>query len=340
MASYTGLRLEPVTALGVNVLPNGTIHWNGSRQLFYPVGLHIRSFSLETNQMQFLFPERFEAGCAEVIKICDVCCTLNGQFIAISEVFRPNFGVLSIYDTETQVAHVHLRHADVQKFLSVTFSNDGGMVAALGFGPEATRVVVWKMGRQVSLAASFVVPSSTKGVAFDPQDSFRVLIFGSTQISTVLINTIDKIQKKIEIDKISNYERFCFVSAVSGLLLVSTEDTLITIMNDEVVEVSKPIKRKIELLKSVRNLVFLVSEGTVYFYKANNCAPFLIPLGPLDLNVKNISDFSPSPDGDLAVAFHDESFVGLLDLNVALKLLKNQKDVEENENMKLNKEQQ
>ena len=46
--------------------------------------------------MQFLFPERFNASCAEVIKICDVAVSNNGQFIAISEIFRPNHGIVSV----------------------------------------------------------------------------------------------------------------------------------------------------------------------------------------------------------------------------------------------------
>lgn len=340
MTSYTGLRLEPVSALGINVLPNGTIHWNGSRQFFYPVGLHIRSYHLETNQIQFLFPERFDSGCAEVIKICDVSCPVNGQFIAISEVFRPNFGVLSIYDTETQVAHVHLRHADIQRFTSVSFSTDGSMVAALGVGPEGTRIVVWKMGRQVSLVASFTVPATSKIVAFDPQDSFRLLIFGTSQISTVLINTIDKIQKEIKINDIANYDQFCSVSAVPGLLLVSSDHFLVTILNDQVVEITSPLQKKIEFLKSVRNIVFLISEGTIHFYKANATPPYLTPLGPLTLHSSSINEFSPSPDGDLAVIFHDDSYTGLLDLNVALKLLKQQQEAKENEELQLNKEQE
>lgn len=340
MTSYTGLRLEPVSALGVNLLPNGTIHWNGSRQFFYPVGLHIRSYHLETNQMQFMFPERFESGCAEVIKIWDVSCTVNGQFIAISEVFRPNFGVLSIYDTETQVAHVHLRHADIQKFTSVSFSNDGSMVAALGVGPEATRVVVWKMGRQVSLAASFIVPATTKGVSFDPQDSFRLLIFGSSKIANVLINTIDKVQKEISVPDITSFDQFCFISAVPGLLLVSSGQFLITIMNDQVVEVSSPTKSKIDILTSTRNLVFCVCQGIIHFFKANNCEPYVIPLGPLDLHVTSITEISPSPDGDLAVVFNDDSFVQLLDLNVAQKILKQQQDAIASEEMKLDQEQE
>ncbi|OHT06063.1 hypothetical protein TRFO_05719 [Tritrichomonas foetus] len=340
MTSYTGLRLEPVTAIGVNFLDNGTVHWNGSRQFFYPVGAHIRHYHLETNQTQFLFPERFTSNCAEVIKVCDLAVSTNFQFIAISEVFRPTFGVLSIYDTETQVAHVHLRHADIRKFSSICFSYDGSMIAAFGVGPESTRVVIWKMGRQVSLAAVFPVPPTTKEIAFDPQDSYRLLLFGSNFVSTILINTIDKIQKPIEITDFKTFNHFCFVSAIPGLLLVTSGKYLVVIMNDEVVSVKNYMNMEIELLKTIRNWVFIISKGMIHFLKADFDPPFISYLGEIDIHAKSITEFSPSPDGDLAVIFHDDSFVGLFDINVSLKILKQQNEAKENEKMLLDKDQE
>ena len=63
----------------------------------------------------------------------------------------------------------------------------------------------------------------------------------------------------------------------------------------------------------------------IYLYKANGEAPFLTQIGPIDLNINSVSDFSPSPDGDLAVVLYDNSFAGLLDVNVAVKLIKTNK---------------
>ena len=168
-----------------------------SRQFFYPVGSHIRHYHLETNQNQFLFPERFNPSCAEIIKICDTAVSANGQFLAISEVFRPNHGILSIYDVETQVAHVHLRHDSgdhtVHMFTSLSFSHDASLIAAIGHSwNKELRVFVWKMGRQVALGAMFQVDESVTRVAFDPADPFKLLIFGKNSVASVLINTIDK----------------------------------------------------------------------------------------------------------------------------------------------------
>ena len=341
MTNYTGLRLEPVSALGLSTLPSGTIHWSGSRQIFYPVGLHMRSVHLETNQTQFLFQERFESGCAEVIRICAVDVSPNGQFIAISEVFRPNYGVLSIYDSETQVAHVHLRHADVQRFFSVSFSSDSNMVAALGIGPDTTRVVVWKMGRQVSLTASFVVDHSTKAVQFDPSENYRLVMLADDAVTSIMINTIDKAQKKIDVrQELDAFKNFCFVPSVAGLLLVSTANKIVAIMNDDAVDVLSPVKENIQIIKAIRNLVFVVSEKLVYFFKATSAPPYLIPLGPLDLNVSVITELSPSPDGDMAVLLYDNSFVGALDLNVAQKILKKNMEAAENEKFKLDADQE
>jgi hypothetical protein len=131
MTAYTGLRLEPVAAFGITLLEHQTIYWNGLRQFFYPVGQHFRQFQVESLNGQFLFPERFGANCAEIIKIIDVAVTTNSHFIAVSEIFRPNHGILSIYDSETQVTHVHLRHDQCSKFVSLSFSSDDSMIAAL-----------------------------------------------------------------------------------------------------------------------------------------------------------------------------------------------------------------
>ena len=207
MTSYTGLRLEPVAALGVNLLPSGSVHWNASRQFFYPVGSQIQQYHIETNQMQFLFPERFNSHQADVVKICDVVSSNSGQFIAISEV--SNHGILSIYDTETQVVHVQIhstsrQYGDIQQFSSLSFSSDSNYITALGEGKTDSKifkkVFVWKMGRQVSLAAIVKVNDNVTQVGLDPQNESRLLLFGPDSISTVFINTIDKEENRIECD--------------------------------------------------------------------------------------------------------------------------------------------
>jgi hypothetical protein len=218
-ANYTGLRLEPVAALGINMLEGETIHWNASRQFVYPVGEQIRSFHLETNQSQFLFPDRFSANCAEVIKICGMTISHTGQFLAISEVYRPDHGILSIYDTETQIAHVHLRHEQCKTFASLSFSSDASMIAAIGIGKEGTdsRALLWKMGRQVVLLAAFVVSPTVTSLAFDPCDSSRVLLFAPDSISAVQYKTVDKQSKMIAED--GNFAKYAFVPSIGGMIL-------------------------------------------------------------------------------------------------------------------------
>lgn len=346
MTNYCGLRLEPVAALGVNFLENGTVYWNASRQFCYPVGAHIRHHHLETNQVQFLFPERFNTKCLEIIKLCDLAVSSNGQFLAISEVFRPNHGLLSIYDMETQVAHVHLRHDSgenqVHKFTSLCFSCDDAMIAAIGHSQKGDlRVFVWKMGRQVSLGAMFGVPSTTKSIHFDPEDPYRMIIFGEDSVASVLINTIDKDQKKIEIQGIEKFDKCAFVSAVTGLLLVTSGNKLIQIINDEVIDITEPLgDEKIDMVKSVRNLVFLMHGGLITVYRATSAVPHLVHVGVLDLHITSINEFSASPDGDLAVVLYDDSFSGLLDLNVGQKVMRQQQEAAENEALKLARKDQ
>jgi WD40 repeat protein len=343
MASYSGLRLEPVSALGLSVLENGALHWNASRQLFYAVGAHIRHMHLETTQTQFLFPERFQSACAEIIKICDLAASSNGQFLAISEIFRPNHGILSIYDFETQVAHAHLRYEGenaVHRFSSMAFSHDSAMIAALGHSLVDTRVFVWKMGRQVALGGAFAVPASVRAVAFDPQDAFRLFLFGTQYLAIVLVNTIDKAQRKIEVPGVTTFDCFAFVPGVTGLLLVSSGPSLIVILNDSVVEVTQPIQAKIDILASVRHFVFLISNGIVHLFKANQTEPFLTSVGPVDLHISNVTEFSPSPDGDLAVILYDEGLTGLLDVSVAFRLIKQQVDSTQSHSVRLPKEQE
>lgn len=339
MTSYTGIKLEPVSALGVTLLENGTVQWNASRQFFYPVGQHIRHYHLETNQTQFLFPERFGSTCTEIIKICDVAVTNNGQFIAISEIYRPNHGILSIYDTETQVSHVHLRHDEVDRFISLSFTADAAFIAALGIGAENNRIFVWKMGRQVSLVAAIPVSNTTTAICFDPQNHYRLVILGESGIRSVLVNTIDKVLKEIETEH--SFEHYVFVPSVNELLLASYGTFLYVILGDSVVNVSQPLGNKpISALRSVRHFVFIVSENIIYLYKANGEAPFLTQIGPIDLNINSVSDFSPSPDGDLAVVLYDNSFAGLLDVNVAVKLIKQNQQTTENQSAELDTEQE
>ncbi|OHS96849.1 hypothetical protein TRFO_09744 [Tritrichomonas foetus] len=339
MTTYTGLRLEPVSALGITLLENGTIFWNASRQFFYPVGQHIRHYHLETNQAQFLFPERFGSNCAEVIKICDVASTSNGQFIAISEVYRPNHGILSIYDSETQVAHVHLRHDEIDRFISLSFSNDGSFISALGVGTNDNRVFVWKMGRQVALIAIISVSNNIKSICFDPQDSYRLVLVGSTGMYSVHVNTIDKVLKEIENEQ--SFEHYAFVTSIAGLLFASSGPNLYTIMSDQVLEVTQPLKNEnIDFIRSIRNFVFLISKNIIHLYKANATEPYLNYIGPIDLSIQSITEFSPSPDGDLAVVLYDNSYAGLLDINVALKIIKQNTETKENSSIHLEKSQE
>ncbi|KAK8884974.1 hypothetical protein M9Y10_044100 [Tritrichomonas musculus] len=339
MTNYTGIRLEPVSALGITILKNNTIHWNGSRQFFYPVGQHIREYQLETNQLQFLFSERFGKNCTEVIEICDLAVTSNGQFIAISEVYRPNHAILSIYDSETQVAHVHLRHDEVEKFVSLTLSSDGSFIAALGIGSQNCRIFLWKMGRQVPPLTIIPVSNTTTSICFDPQNHYRLVIFGSPGIRSILINTIDKTMKEIETDQ--TFEKYVFVPSVNGLLLASFQTFLYIIMNDTIVETIQPLqKENIDFLRSVRNYVFIISGSNIHMYKANPDPPYLAYVGLIDLSISTINDFSPSPDGDLAVVLYDNSYSGLLDINVAMKIIKQNNETKENESKELEQEQE
>ena len=340
MTSYTGLRLEPVAALGVNFIENGTVHWSSSRQFFYPVGMHIMQYHLETNQQQFLFQERFSSNSAEVIKICDVAVTQTGNFLAISEVVRPNNGILSIYDTETQVAHVHLRHGDISRFTSLTFTSDASMIAALGYGSTDNRVFVWKMGHQVSFAAPIPVPNTVTRIQFDPQNSYRLLLFSETQVSICLINTIDKQQKIIEIQDYNKFDNFAFVPSIQGLILITSGNKIICAMNDVASKVITTPCKNISMIRTIRNLVFIIDSNIIHFYKATSADPYLVYLGPLDLSVQSISEFSPSPDADLAIVFYDDSFTGVLDLNIAQKHIKQYMDQQENDKITLDEDQE
>ncbi|EAY20952.1 hypothetical protein TVAG_172090 [Trichomonas vaginalis G3] len=340
MTSYTGLRLEPVSALGVNFLENGTVHWNSSSQFFYPVGMHITQYHTETGSQQFLFPERFTSACAEVIKLCDVAVTSNGQFIAISEVFRPNNGILSIYDTETQVAHVHLRHGKIAKFLSLTFSTDASLIAALGIGDGENRVFVWKMGRQVSLAAIIPIDNNVKLIQFDPADASRLLLFSEESVSICLINTIDKQLKKIETPGFTKYDRFCFVPGIPGLLLLVSDNKILTIMSDQYVNTIEPPSKNISFIRTIRNNVFVIDNNMIYYYKATGGEPHLIYFGPLDLSINSISEISPSPDGDLAVVIYDDSYTGILHLDKAFEKIKQAMEAEQSEKLQLDNEQE
>lgn len=340
MTSYSGLRLEPVAALGINFLDYGTIKWNSSRQFFYPVGSHISHYHLETNQTQFLFPERFGTSSTDIIKICDVAVTNNGQFIAISEIFRPKFGILSIYDTETQVAHVHLRQENINKFISLSFSSDSSMIAALGINSTETKLFVWKLGRQVSSAAIIPVKQTIIQISFDPKDSYRILLFSKEGISTILINTIDKQEKNIILNQISLLEKFTFIPSIPGLLLVTTIDQIYIILGDNLIKELTPISGKINLIRSIKNLVYIINEKYIYIYKTLNIEPFLIYLGKLDLSIESITEFSPSPDDDLAILIYNGSYSGVLDINIAIKNIKNQQDNEENDKILLNQDQE
>ena len=335
MTNYTGLRLEPVSALGVNILETGTIHWNASREFFYPVGEHIRHYHLETNQTQFLFPERFGMNSAEVIKLIDVTVTSNGQFIAISEIYRPNTGILSIYDTESQVAHVHLRHDQCSKFTSLSFSSDGTIIAALGIGKDGkeNRAVVWKLGRQIVLAAIFIVPPTVSGLAIDPDDASKLILYGPNILASVQYRTVDKQLKTISEGK--GFEKFTFVPSVPGMFLTSSGNTVHAVINDEVMTSVTPVPGHIDLLKAAKHNVFIISDNKIHVFKATATSPYIVPVGPLDLNITGITEFSPSPDGDLAVVFHDDSYVGLLDINIALKVIRQQQETRQNDSVKL-----
>jgi len=340
MTSYSGLRLEPVAALGVNFLESGTIRWNASRQFFYPVGSHISHYHLETNQTQFLFPDRFSSSCSEVIKICDVAVTGNGQFIAISEVYRPKHGILSIYDTETQVAHAHMRQDNVSKFISIAFSSDSSMIAAIGIGNNENKVYVWKLGRQVNLAVAIPVNQAITSISFDPQDHYRMVFFSKESVSSILINTVDLQKKSIDIPTASQYDLYSFVPSIAGMLLVVSNDQLFVLMNETIVQQCHPVGGQINLLRCVRNIVFLISGNMIYFFKASNAEPYLTLLGPLNLSINSISEFSPSPDGDLAILLYNGSYSGVLDITVAMKSIKQQQENQESEKLSLNPDQE
>ena len=339
MSNYTGLKLEPVSALGISILDRGSIFWNAPRQFFYPIGQHIFLYEADTNQSRFLFPERFGPSCAEVIKLIDIACSSNGQFVAISEIYRPNHGILSIYDTESQVAHVHLRHDAVDRFTSLSFSSDGTFITALGIGQNDNRVFVWKIVRQVALVAILTVATTTRSIYFDPQDPYRLVLFGDKCVHSVKVNTIDKVLK--EIDAEHDFDHAAFVPAVNGLLVAANDIEMAVIMNDSVIQIMQPVKEgTIRDLKAVKNLLFIVSESIVYLYKANTSAPYLSYIGPIDLSVQLINEFSPSPDADSAVVLHDNSYAGLLDINVAMKILKQNNEAKENAKFPLDKEQE
>jgi WD40 repeat protein len=228
----------------------------------------------------------------------------------------------------------------VQKFWSLCFSQDAAMIAAIGSTGTDQRCFIWTIGRKVGLGGMFPLPASTRGIAFDPQDPFRLLVFGATSLATVLINTIDKVRRAIAVPGITAFERFTFVAAVSGLLLVTSGPYLITIVNDDVVEVADPVGAKIDMIRSVRDLLFLVAGPIVWLFKVDGTAPYLAKVGPLDIHARAIADFAPSPDGDLAVVLYDDSFAGLLDVGVGLRMVKRQRLSQESESARLSPEKE
>jgi WD40 repeat protein len=128
------------------------------------------------------------------------------------------------------------------------------------------------------------------------------------------------------VGKESSYEHFAFVATVTGLLLVTSSSHIVVITNDNVADVVQPVERRIDILKTVRNFVFIVSGDMIRLFKVDSSVPFLTQIGLLDLHVRSISEFSPSPDGDLAVVLYNESFAGLLDLAIGQKTIKQQQD--------------
>lgn len=322
MATYSGLRLEPVLALGMNVIPTGTVFWNASHQFFYPVGAHIRHYHLETNHSQFLFHERFASTSSKTVGICEIGATPNGQFIAISEVIFPNRGIISIYDFETQVTHIRLENPGTKQWNSLVFSSDSNIVAAIGVGAKENRIFIWKLGRQVQLADIIPISNDVISISFDPQDPFRLLLVSPTKISTIFTNTIDKQISSIEVSGLDNFEKYSFVSTVPGLLLISSGNFLAIILDKSLIEIISPSENPISFIKCVRYYVFLVCRNEILLYRANPQQPFLSFIGPIEIDFQSILEFSPSPDGDQAIILHDDSYAGVIDINVALKVIK------------------
>ena len=79
-------------------------------------------------------------------------------------------------------------------------------------------------------------------------------------------------------------------------------------MNDLVVDTINPFNQHIDMIKTSHNNAFIISSNVIYFYRLNNSPPYVTEIGPLDLQITSIRDFSISPDGDLAVIFHSDSF--------------------------------
>jgi WD40 repeat protein len=69
-------------------------------------------------------------------------------------------------------------------------------------------------------------------------------------------------------------------------------------------------------------------------FRANATEPYLTEIGPTDLHVSSITDFSPSPDGDLAIVLYDDSFCGLLDINICQKQIRQEEEAERKESRK------
>lgn len=322
MASNSSLRLEPVLALGMNILPAGTVFWNASHQFFYPVGAHVRHYHLETNHSQFLFNERFTSSSSKTVEICELAVTSNGQFIAISEVIHPNRGIISIYDFETQVTHIRLENPGTKKWESVVFSSDSNIIAAIGIGDKDNRIFIWKLGRQVQLADIIPISNDISSISFDPQDPFRLLLVSPTKIFTLITNTIDKQINPVEISGLNNFEKYSFVPSVPGLLLISSGNFLAVILDKDLIEIITPSENSISFIKCVRSYVFIICRNEILLYRANSQQPLLSFIGPIEIEFQSILDFSPSPDGDQAIILHDDSYVSLIDIGVAQKIIK------------------
>lgn len=323
MTSYSGLRLEPVSALGMNILPTGTVFWNAPHQFFYPVGSHIRHYNLETNHSQFLFNERFSGTSAKTIKICEIQVSQSGQFVGISEVIHQNRGIISIYDFETQVTHVRLENPGTRKWFSLVFSSDSNFIAAISQSKE-NRIFIWKLGRQIQLSDIIPISNTVTSISFDPQDCQRILVFSPKSVSIIYINTIEKQPSDIPIE-LEYKENYSFVPSITGLLLVSYQKFL-AIIHEKTVQEILQLDSAITSIKTIRHFIYLICQDQIFIYRANQCEPYISLIGEICYDFGPILEFSPSPDGDQAIILHNESHCGVIDLVVAQKIIKQQSE--------------
>jgi hypothetical protein len=71
-------------------------------------------------------------------------------------------------------------------------------------------------------------------------------------------------------------------------------------------------------MRAFRNPVCIISEGYVHLYRAEVDRPSFTPIGTISLHMQFIT---LSPDGDLAIILHNDSYVTLFDINVAHKVI-------------------